>query len=323
VDVHSLQSFWDAFSAFSEHIADVGLGALAIALALHMGNLILRSLAWRNILVAAHPGCEVRRRSVTGAYLSGVGLNAVLPARGGDVMKVYLAHRSIRGSSYTTIVSTLLAETLFDAVIGTILLIWAVSEGLVPFGGQLTSRLNAFEWTFFADHAKVLILLLAVLLISIGVFLGWIEHHVNRFWDRVKHGLEILTEPKRFLREVVLLQAIGWVLRAFAMYFFLKAFHVPAGLDDAALALVAGSLSTLLPFTPGGVGPQQALLVYMFNGVASRSAVLSFSVGTQVAVTVSNAVVGFTCMAVMLKRAPWRTGVPTGTDGAAVAKPGA
>ena len=53
------------------------------------------------------------------------------------------------------------------------------------------------------------------------------------------------------------------------MYFFLKAFHVPAGLDDAALALVAGSLSTLLPFTPGGVGPQQALLVYMFNGVAS------------------------------------------------------
>ena len=113
------------------------------------------------------------------------------------------------------------------------------------------------------------------------------------------------------------------MLRAFAMYFFLKAFHVPAGLDDAALALVAGSLSTLLPFTPGGVGPQQALLVYMFNGVASRSAVLSFSVGTQVAVTVSNAVVGFTCMAVMLKRAPWRTGVPTGTDGAAVAKPGA
>ena len=77
----------------------------------------------------------------------------------------------------------------------------------MPFGGELTSRLNAFEWTFFADHAKVLILLLAVLLISIGVFLGWIEHHVNRFWDRVKHGLEILTEPKRFLREVVLLQA--------------------------------------------------------------------------------------------------------------------
>ena len=60
----------------------------------------------------------------------------------------------------------------------------------------------------------MLILLLAALLISIGVFLGWIEHHVNRFWDRVKHGLEILTEPKRFLREVVLLQAIGWVLRA-------------------------------------------------------------------------------------------------------------
>jgi hypothetical protein len=63
----------------------------------------------------------------------------------------------------------------------------------------------------------------------------------------------------------------------------------------------------------------------MFNGVASKSAVLSFSVGTQVAVTVTNAAVGFTCMAVMLKRAPWRTSVPSGPgpgpDGTAVAKP--
>ena len=50
--MHSLESFWNAFSAFSEHIADVGLGALAIALSLHMGNLILRSLAWRRIPAA-------------------------------------------------------------------------------------------------------------------------------------------------------------------------------------------------------------------------------------------------------------------------------
>ena len=35
----------------------------------------------------------------------------------------------------------------------------------------------------------------------------------------------------------------------------------------------------------------------MFNGVASRGAVLSFSVGMQFAITASNAAIGGTCLA--------------------------
>ena len=59
-----------------------------------MANLVLRASAWRNILSAALPGRRLRWRTVTGAYLAGVGINAVVPARGGDVMKIYLVHRS-------------------------------------------------------------------------------------------------------------------------------------------------------------------------------------------------------------------------------------
>ncbi len=53
----------------------------------------------------------MRWRNITGAYLAGVGVNAVLPARGGDVMKVYLVHRAMPETAYTTIVTSLLAET--------------------------------------------------------------------------------------------------------------------------------------------------------------------------------------------------------------------
>ena len=87
------------------------------------------------------------------------------------------------------------------------------------------------------------------------------------------------------------------------------------------LALSANSVATLMPFTPGGVGPQQALLVYMFDGVASRSAVLSFSVGMQVAITVTTGLVGFACIAVMLRRLPWNTRVPTPDPGAHPVEP--
>ena len=49
---------------------------------------------------------------------------------------------------------------------------------------------------------------------------------------------------------------------------------------------------------------------------------LAFSVGMQFTVTLFNVIVGGICMAVMLRRLPWRTGVPPVPDGDAVpAKP--
>jgi uncharacterized protein (TIRG00374 family) len=319
--VNSLESFWDAAMAFGHGITEVSLGALAIALALHFTNLMLRATAWRNILRAAVPGVPIRWRNVTGAYLAGVGVNAVVPARGGDVMKVYLVHRAMPETAYTTIVTSLLAETAFDAVVGTVLITIALASGMLPLGTDLLSSLNAFEWSLFAEHARGFLLFLAAVLIAIGVFLGWIEHHVTKFWDRVRHGLAILTQPRRYLREVVSFQATGWICRAASLYFFLQAFHIPASAWDSVLALSANSVATLMPFTPGGVGPQQALLVYMFDGVASRSAVLSFSVGMQVAITVTTGLVGFACIAVMLRRLPWNTRVPTPDPGAHPVEP--
>jgi uncharacterized protein (TIRG00374 family) len=312
--VHSLQAFWDAVTAFANGIASVGVGALALALAFHSANLLLRATAWRNILAAAAPGVRVRWRSIAGAYFAGIGLNSVVPARGGDVMKVYLAHRSLPGTATTTIASSLLAETAFDAVIGSVLIVAALSAGVLPLGTDILSRLDAFEWSLFAEHARAFLLVLAVVLIGTGIFLGWIEHHVTRFWERVRYGLAIMRDPRRYLREVVAYQAAGWACRGVAMYFFLQAFRIPAGLWDAALALSASSVATLMPVTPGGIGPQQALFVYMFDGVASRSAVLSFSVGMQLTVTLANALVGGVCIAVMLRRLPWKTGAPPGAQ---------
>jgi glycosyltransferase 2 family protein len=309
--VESIHDFWNATRTFAGHVSDVGLRMLAVALCFQVTNLVLRATAWRNILRAALPSSRIRWRTTTGAYLAGAGVNAVVPARGGDVMKLFLVHRSIPEAHYPTIASTLLAETLFDIVVGSTLLAWAFSRGLIPGTPQLSGQLGAFEWSFFAGHGKLLAVLLAVWLIGLAFAMTWIEGHVSRFWDRVKDGLAILTMPERYLKGVVSLQALGWGCRVAAMYFFLQAFHVPADLTDAATALSAGSISTLMPLTPGGAGTQQALLAYMFRGLASQSTVLSFSVGMQFAITATTATMGGICLAVMLKKAPWKaTRVP-------------
>jgi hypothetical protein len=51
-------------------------------------------------------------------------------------------------------------------------------------------------------------------------------------------------------------------------------------------------MSTLVPATPGGVGTQQVLLVYVLHEVATTSQALSFSIGVQVGVTIVNTLVG-------------------------------
>jgi len=257
--VRSIHAFWHATTAFWSHLADVRPEALLIAVAFTLANLILRASAWRIILQAGYTEGRVRWRSIVGAYLAGVGVNSIVPARGGDVMKVYLAHRAMPNAAYTTITSSLLAETLVDVFIGPALLIAAYLTGRIPHLPAL-GHLAAFEYSFFASHARWFMLGLAVGLILLGVFFTYVERHVSRFWSRVRLGLAILLTPRRYFRTVVPLQLAGWACRIAAMYWFLRAFGVPAGVIDATLALSAQSASTLLPFTPGGVGPQQALL---------------------------------------------------------------
>src|SRR3954465_3384086 len=88
---------------FFGHLASVNFGALAIALGFQALRVVVRTRAWRNIILAAYPDREVRWRSVLGSYLAGVGLNAITPARSGDVLKLYLVKHRVEGSTYPTL----------------------------------------------------------------------------------------------------------------------------------------------------------------------------------------------------------------------------
>jgi len=62
---------------------------------------------------------------------------------------------------------------------------------------------------------------------------------------------------------------------------------------------VSQSLATIFPVSPAGIGTEQALLVYIFRNVTSKSLALSFSVGMRVTLIVVNAVLGFTAILFM------------------------
>ncbi len=103
-------AFFHAVAVFGDELASVRWQFLALALALYFLRLCLRGVAWRVILSAAYPGERLRFLSVFGAYLAGVGVNSIAPARAGDVVKLYLIKHRIRDASYATLAPILLAS---------------------------------------------------------------------------------------------------------------------------------------------------------------------------------------------------------------------
>ena len=55
-------------------------------------------------------------RNIWGAYVAAYGFNNVVPARGGDIMKLFLIHGSISGSTYPAVGSSFFVAMLSSPV---------------------------------------------------------------------------------------------------------------------------------------------------------------------------------------------------------------
>jgi uncharacterized membrane protein YbhN (UPF0104 family) len=302
----------DAAGTFFDHLADVHWVPLAIALGFNLLRLLARVPAWRNIIRASYPDLNVPRRTIGGAYLAGVGVNAIVPARAGDVLKLYLVHDRVHGTTYPTLGATLIVETLFDMVVAGAILAWALGIGVLP-GLDVIPHLPQVDWSWPLNHKREF-LIIASVWITVLILLAVIGiRRAREFKQRVAQGFAIFRTRWAYLTQVVSWQAFSWGFRFMSVYFFLKAFSVPATLHNTLLVLVVQSLSTLFPFTPGGVGTQQGFLVYVFNRAGtgiSGTLLLSFSVGMYIAVTIANVIVGFTALFLMLGTVRWRRVVP-------------
>jgi uncharacterized membrane protein YbhN (UPF0104 family) len=300
----SFNSFFNAAEAFFDNLSRIDWSAFALALVFLLGMQLARAWAWRNVLRVAYPGTPISFLRLGAAYLAGAGINAIVPARAGDVTKVFLAKRQIPGSSYPAVTSSFLVQTIFDTTVGVLVLLYAITQGLLPEPPRLPN-LPAFEIAFWAENPRVLLLTVVGLLLAGAIGIFYLGRHVRRFWDRVKQGVVILREPGRYLREVAAWQGAGWLCRFAAFWCFLEAFGIGGSVANVLLVMSVQAISTIVPFTPGGAGAQQALLVATLHG-PSRAVVLSYSVGTQIAMAAWSVVLGFAAMVAVFRTTDWR-----------------
>jgi uncharacterized protein (TIRG00374 family) len=128
-----------------------------------------------------------------------------------------------------------------------------------------------------------------------------VTRRVQTFWRRVAQGFSILRTPSRYLKRVVPWQALSWAFRLGTVFWMLRAFHIPASVHNALLVQIAQSLSTVLPITPGGAGTEQGLLLYLFRGKATRTELLSFSVGMHITIVLVNVALGVLAVGLMTR----------------------
>ena len=289
-----------AIGVFFDHLAAVHWKWLALGVLAHLCKLVAVSRAWRNIIRAAYPDRPVRWRQMFGAYVAGTGVNAVIPARGGDVVRLYLAKHRVEGSTYTTLVSTSLLQTLFDMALAGCVVLWALSQHVLPGIDVLKSpRLPSLDYGWAFRHPTAGLILFGLLLVFGTLLVAWIAERVDHFKAKVAQGFAAFSDRSYYVRRVVVWQLLDWSLRLVAVFFFLRAFGIPATLHNALLVQVSQSLATILPVSPGGIGTEQAFLVYVFRDVATKSVALSFSVGMRVTLLVVNAIVGFAAILLM------------------------
>jgi uncharacterized protein (TIRG00374 family) len=292
-------AFFHAVAVFFHHLAEVKWEFLGLALACHVVKLLLRAGAWKNIIDAAYPGNRLKFRSAFGAYVAGVGVNSITPARGGDLVKLYLVKHRCGNATYPTLGSTLVVETIFDCFVAGGLMAWALAIGVLP-THEVYSRIPTVDWKFFLRHEHFSTIALAVLIVAGVIAFFWLRRRVDHFREHVRQGFAILGDRPAFVRGVILPQTISWFFRIASLYFFLKAFGVTANIHNALLAQVVDSLATLFPATPGGAGTKQGLTEFLFRGRGvSHTLLLAFSVGMNIVIVAVNLLMGLAAIGLM------------------------
>jgi phosphatidylinositol alpha-mannosyltransferase len=269
-----------------------------VGLGLMCSSMLLRALAWHQILRAALPAARVKRRDAMQGTFIGVLMSATLPARLGEPSRALVVARRIGRARETlpVVLGTLVSQTLLNIV--ALVVLGSVMFATIGLFRGHESALVAFAVSPAAMLAAVL---LAPALLRAGRRSSGGAGRRVEAWARrargamhqVRRGLVVFRSP-RFAATATLGQLSAWAVQWLACYVLLVALGLDhrAGLGAAAAVLFAVNVTAVLPATPSNLGVFQAACVAVLTGAYGVSSVdaLGFGIILQ-AVEVTTAVV--------------------------------
>ncbi len=244
VIVFAALSVMSDLSALGTSLARFDRSALGWALALVVGNYVLRFVRWQYYL--RHLSIEVPVGLSGLVFLSGF-LMSVTPGKMGEVFKSVLL-QEYRGVGVARTASVVVAERLMDLV--ALVFLVAISSIGFPHGGAVTA-------------IGALLVLSIVLFATVRSLSSWcfdqmeliapLKSLVPRLREAYE-ALYVLTRPGPFVVGSTLALA-GWALECLATYQIVQGFaYTSTSVSGAAFSYATGTLAGALAMLPGGLG---------------------------------------------------------------------
>jgi glycosyltransferase 2 family protein len=249
------------------------------ALAAYFLGVMVRAVRWHYLLRAVRP---ISPRQLFPIVVIGYMANNTLPLRAGEVVRSY-ALSARHGVRKTSALATIAIERIFDGL--TMLAFLLIASLSIA----LTSDLRAV-----AIIASILFpLLLGLLLVfvfshairermiglAVALLPGKVSERVEQMAQSFFEGLGILRR-RQDLISVVLTSVLAWLCEASMYLLIARGFD----LDISSLAILmvtaVANLATLIPSSPGYVGPFETGVVLVLNGALdiARPLALSYAV---------------------------------------------
>lgn len=215
---------------------------------------VLRVLRWSILLGATR--APMTLRNCLAPFLGAIALNNVLPLRLGDLVRAFVFPVAM-GVPKATATSSLVMERLIDLMTLLCYLalgLYAIKTAHIP--------------PMISDSAVTLAILSGVALLSVFLFSGALARYLGAMEVRagsklasaiaavagLLRGFEAMSRL-RILLQTVLVSMFIWIGESGLFYFVMLGFGLKATPAMALLVMAIATLSTLVPSSPGYVGP--------------------------------------------------------------------
>lgn len=273
------------YAAIRDAFSQVNYWYLIPALGLYFIGLLVRAYRWSVLLRPIEP---VSARDLVGINAVGLMANNVLPLRTGEFVRAYALSQKTTVTKSTAL-ATIAVERIFDGM--TLLAFIATSMLFVDLTSQL-SRVAELAMVIFGLALVAMVLLAKggslrdrMLKLALGPLPDSLAGRVNRMAESFISGLGIF-HRRRELFLVTVSSLVAWGFEASMYYVVARAFggqiEAAMGIPETMLTTGIANLATLVPSSPGYVGPYEAAVILVLGGALGLSRELALSYGVLV-----------------------------------------
>jgi Lysylphosphatidylglycerol synthase TM region len=280
----------DFVSEFAHAFSHLVLWAYLLGILTFLAQPIVRSRAWRNLLVATFPGANVRWRDAYGATVVKRGAGTFLPMHGDEAIRVTLMKDRIEGASTAAVAATAGLDALFDVVLTVVLV------GLSAWLGA-----SVVDWHEIAAHPLKPILFEGLVLAAIIATVIGLRRKARGLGDELKQGMVIFKHRGAYTRTVLGWQLADFALQLVTLYLMLVAFGL--GAATAVSVVLIRTAQRVTVSLPGFLetGSQQAMIIAILNqGGFPAAQAFAFGFGSKVTLSGLNVILALIAARVML-----------------------